>query len=490
MEEELVQIRKNSDIKTDRLSSRTRLIQSGMKRDKSIGTSRSTRSLEAQIRRQFGKPMSLERLMMPLKSVQKPLSPIRFNSKEPKKTFLESSANKSQTQSYIQSTTPSKTSELLGSALKNTLKTEKTPQAETFNKKKDFENFSSTFKHKTKEEAKKPKQIPAFTKKIDQNPEITSNTGLFSSRNLRRVNDSDKNLEKILSKFNIRAVNDIRPSINDASLYSSLLVIVGIIDKKHPLKNMQVVEAMDKFLANPGIAVKTIKTLPFLLKDEHVDKGNFYIEKIAVSFYYYKTVKDTPTSPQNELIKSLLTEIYGLFGLLQTSNDAYKPDENENPKANDKTKVQKNPESLKIPQRTRKILSTKQEKEPENMDFSLTSPSLSHVQNAEDSALAFVEYVESVQKSPEHLDEFGLLNPFMCPENHIKKSPSPKKLDQSMDYSYHKDCKNILLEKFFRKNGREFRKNLSEIDFSDNTDISENEYLCFSNRNEGKVAKF
>ncbi|OMJ68991.1 hypothetical protein SteCoe_33399 [Stentor coeruleus] len=485
MEEELVQIRKNSDIKTDRLPSRTKLIQSGMKRDKSIVTSRSTRSLEAQIRRKFGKPMSLERLMMPLKSIQKPLSPIRINSKEPKNTFLEFSANKTLTPSCGLATTPSKTSELLGKALKNTFKTEKTPQADTFNKKKDLENTSSTFKHKTKEEIKKPKQIPAFIKKIDTIQDNINNPGLYSSRNLRRVNDSDKNLEKILAKFNIRAVNDIHPNVNDASFYSALLVIIGIIDKKHPLKNTQVVETMDKFLSNPGIAVKTIKNLPFLLKDEYVDK-----EKIVVSFYYYKTCKDTPITRQNELIRSLLIEIYVLFNLIQTSNDTYKTDENENPKPSLKTKTKKNLENIKSPKRTRKILSTKQEKESQSVDFSIVSSDINNKQNTEDSAFTFVEYVEAVQKAPEKIEEIMLFEPYVDIKNYIKKTLSPKKLDLSMDYSYHKDCKNTLLEKFFRKNGREFRKNLSEIDFSDNTDISENEYLCFSNRNEGKVAKF
>lgn len=489
MDMDFVEVRRNYDIKVDMNSMRYKLLQNAIKRDKSAISSRSTRGLDEQLRRKLGKPMSLERLMMPLKSIKKILSPVRMNSGESRKKLLESSGNAFLTPSHCKVTTPSKTSDLLGSVLKNSNRIEKIPQVETPSNRKDHEKGLKTINNIKKEVVKKSR--PAFNKKIDIPIETTNQIPLFSSRNLRRVQESEKGLEKIINKFNIRVVNDIHPVAADVNIYSALLVILGIIDKKHPLKNNQVLETMEKFLGNPGIAVKSIKNIPFLLKEENVDKGKLYIESIGASFFYLKASKDSSASPQNELIKALLIEIYALFSLNLNELPKGKHEETTFISISDK-KPKTNKENVKKNQGNMKNFNIKQDKDIENFKFPTTSPSQQYsAQIVEDSTPALRVPIKTTPKSSESLEN-AFIAAIKFPEHvgagsldiecYCKNEPSPKN-DISMDYSYHKGCKNILLEKFFRKNGKELRKSQGDVDFSDNTDFSDSEYLGFGCKN-------
>ncbi|OMJ89422.1 hypothetical protein SteCoe_8421 [Stentor coeruleus] len=488
MDMDFVEVKRNYDIKVDVNSMRYKLLQNAIKRDKSAISSRSISGLDEQLRRKLGKPMSLERLMRPLKSMKKIISPVRMNSGESRKQLLELSGKNFLTPSHCKVITPSKTSDLLGSVLKNSNRNEKTPQIETPSNRKDHEKEFKTIKNIKKEESKKPR--PVFNKKIDIPNETTNQIPLFSSRNLRRVQESEKGLEKIISKFNIRVVNDIKPTVTDVNIYSALLVILGIIDKKHPLKNNQVLETMEKFLSNPGIVVKSIKSIPFLLKEENVDKGKFYIESIGVSYFYLKASKDYSSTPQIELIRSLLIEIYSLFSL--NLNELPKDKREETFIKIFDAKPQTNKENIKTSQGNKKNYNIKQDKDIDNFKF-LTTSTLqeNNAQNVEDSTLALKLPVKTTPKSSESLEN-AFIAAIKFPEhaatasldieNCYKNEPSPKN-DVSMDYSYHKDCKNILLEKFFRKNGKELRKSQGDMDFSDNTDFSDGEYLGFGYKN-------
>jgi hypothetical protein len=197
---------------------------------------------------------------------------------------------------------------------------------------------------------------------------------------------------------------------------------------------------MEKFVSNPGIAVKNIKNVGEMIKEGSIDR-----DVAGASFGYFKSLKRDACNPSGEMIKALLNEVYNQFHIEKTESFREKAEENGGFRQKKLKAVQKVYEPLKLSLEKCKVGYPKTDRS-ENRENSSKSSRFE----------ANFEENSSISTLPA-LDFFNHPQNFLEDPKEQKKlsNDASEKLKAEMESKFNKDCKNALLQKFFKKNGKD-----------------------------------
>jgi hypothetical protein len=103
--------------------------------------------------------------------------------------------------------------------------------------------------------------------------DLAISLGLTSGNQLKQMKKSrnnEKKLSELVSWFTISRIKALPITHFDSDLFKSILTLVG---KEFPRNS--VLEVFKSICANPGLAVKTFKSILDLVKKGSIDKGTF-----------------------------------------------------------------------------------------------------------------------------------------------------------------------------------------------------------------------
>lgn len=273
-----------------------------------------------------------------------------------------------------------------------------------------------------------------------------------------------KVLNNIAGKFTVRTIAETRVILADSNLYLAFLIFIGHLNRKSDHRPASVCEVMEKFVSNPGLAIKTIRKIPLISKDS-IDKGIFYIDSLIRSYTYFKTTKQYTQNDFNFLLITLLNHLYSQNNISQSQ-------------VIEKLKISVTPNSNTLKKTFGQIL----------LPIRLSSKKLSNENCINTEIIKIIdptnqEKTEVIEEMQTFMDDIELNLEKELVSNNI--SVDIKEIDVSSGrslsnpYRTDKDCKKMLLSKFFEKRRKDCSifniKNYSDFEFSDRTEISDNE---------------
>lgn len=128
----------------------------------------------------------------------------------------------------------------------------------------------------------------------------------------KKTYNREKKLKNLVEKFTINKIKSLSIGETDEKLFVAFFIIV------HNLKfdNIRGCGLMHKFVSNPGLAVKRIKSLPDMVREGIIDKGILYVDCASRSFNVFARSQSFSNGSGVLEIMELLEEIYFIFNLL------------------------------------------------------------------------------------------------------------------------------------------------------------------------------
>lgn len=435
---------------------RQKLISIGLKRDGSVGKSQTSRSPRGPYTEQSKSPREAPNNLRQIFGISK--SPI---SKSP--------ISKPQ----IRSKDPARIQKFLGSLLQAAL-TEKIFRHD-LHKEINRIDISAWGRDKDKHKhleaelkcLKPGKAIPEFVSKIIEETAIAD--GICTWKDVeksRKSGNKDLRLNKLCEWFTIGRVKKMSIEKADSQIYSALCLLLHAFGDQLEKAGTHT-ENLLVFFANPGLVVKTIKTLPELVKNSSIPKGNKHLETVQKSFVNYCKVTSNSNTEGIKKIMELLEEIYKVYKVYPQEFESKIPEERIIPEIS----IEEGKFNWKFHRES--VLSfDKKENFPEFENFSPISPIIPR------------------QKSPMHRKNVEALQSYDQNSDHsIHSSKSQDKILVNKEYLQNKESKNTLLSRFIKKSTKKEEGGILETDFSDNPDISDNEYPKEYNRSLTPVLK-
>ncbi|OMJ69048.1 hypothetical protein SteCoe_33329 [Stentor coeruleus] len=292
------------------------------------------------------------------------------------------------------------------------------------------------------------KTIPEFVSKIIE--EIAIADGICTWKDVeksRKNGNKELRLNKLCEWFTIGRVKKMSIEKADSQVYSALCLLLHAFGDQLEKAGTHT-ENLLVFFANPGLVVKTIKTLPELVKSLSIPK-----ETVQKSFVNYCKVTTNSNTEGIKKIMELLEEIYKVYNIYPQEFESKIPEEKIIPEIS----IEEGKFDWKFHRGS--ILSfDKKENFPEFENFSPISPRIPR------------------QKSSMQRKNVDVLQSYdQNSDISIHSSKSQDKILVNKEYLQNKESKNVLLSRFIKKSTQKEEGGILETNFSDNPDISDNE---------------
>ena len=160
------------------------------------------------------------------------------------------------------------------------------------------------------------KTYPPHLNKIIEDIAILFRVCTFpQTKKAKILNITTQKLQEITKKFTIGKMRKLEIVDKNSNLFQAFLIIIENLFKISD-KQTSACELIRSFVSNPGLAIKTIKSIPDLISNSRLTKGIYYIDSVARSFSYFSKSENFVITEGIDSLILLLQEIYQIYQLI------------------------------------------------------------------------------------------------------------------------------------------------------------------------------